>query len=133
MWAESCCAPLYASGAEFAVGCAPACEPAATRGGGAPYTPCSGTQHELHSERWPCPIGDVPAFVAGARSVLLSEGFSRMSDDEQRTALFGGQHAPAMLLSRYVALNVHAVCKFGTLEVSAALATPPPRARAPMP
>jgi hypothetical protein len=103
MCCESSCAPLYASGAEFAVGC------------GVEARWQQGTGIERGGALGDPEAADVPAYIAAVQRELRSDGWADLSMVAQRRRLFGAEEHGG--ISRFVSLNVHAVTKHGTLEV----------------
>lgn len=130
MWREPSCAPLFATGPEFARRAGVAVggdEDGGGSGGGSDSDGdsdseggeggCgagaggSGGDAERPAAEW-----DVPAFFTRAHALVASAAFCAMDEAAQVDALFG-EGSPAAGLGRYCSLNVQSVRKYGTLEM----------------
>mmetsp|Transcript_43126 Transcript_43126/g.138682 ORF Transcript_43126/g.138682 Transcript_43126/m.138682 type:complete len:614 (+) Transcript_43126:98-1939(+) len=115
-WREPSCAPLFASGVEFW----PQQRPAQSShiDGWAMSAQCGVGESVLVDQANEGGAGQwqVPEFVASVHSMLRSEAFIALDDEDQVRALFG-EGSPAASLGRYCSLNLKSVMKYGTLEV----------------
>merc|ERR1719313_2815029 len=59
---------------------------------------------------------DVPTFVARVHTMLASDAFNALPEEDQIRELFG-DGSPVASLGRYCSLNLKSVMKYGTLEV----------------